>query len=107
MTTDISEKGLETLIMVQITGTEQPAAPVPEDVLPEMPFLSTGNGWFAGNPRDGDRARELDVPQLFRFLDYPGRKNSRSSASPTPQMSKTLPVSSFWQGFPIRSAGAA
>lgn len=66
MTTDISEKGLETLIMVQMTGTDG-LAPVPEHVLSEMP-LSTGNGWFAGNPKDYDRTQALDVPQLFHFL---------------------------------------
>jgi len=66
MTTDISEKGLETLIMVQMAGTDG-LAPVPEDVLSEMP-LSTGTGWFAGNSKDYDRAHALDVPQLFHFL---------------------------------------
>ena len=66
MTTDISEKGLETLIMVQMTGADG-LAPVPEHVLSEMP-LSTGNGWFAGNPKDYDRTQAIDVPQLFHFL---------------------------------------
>jgi len=66
MTTDISEKGLETLIMVQMTGGDG-LAPVPEDALPEMP-LSTGNGWFVGKPKDYDRTQALDVPQLFHFL---------------------------------------
>lgn len=66
MTTDISEKGLETLIMVQMTGSDG-LAPAPEDVLSEIP-LSTGNGWFAGNPKDYDRTQAIDVPQLFHFL---------------------------------------
>lgn len=66
MTSDISEKGLETLIMRYMTGTDG-LLPVPEDALSEMP-LSTGNGWLAGSPKDYDRAQALDVPQLFHFL---------------------------------------
>ncbi len=66
MTTDISEKGLESLIMLHMTGTHG-LAPAPEDALSEMP-LSTGYGWFAGNPKDYDRTQALDVPQLFHFL---------------------------------------
>lgn len=66
MTTDISEKGLETLIMRHMTGTNG-LAPSPEGVLTKMP-LSEGSGWFAGRPKDYDRAQALDVPQLFHFL---------------------------------------
>jgi type I restriction enzyme R subunit len=65
-TTDISEKGLETLIMQHMTGTDGLAS-APEGVVAEAP-LPTGSGWLAGNPRDYDRAHALDVPQLFRFL---------------------------------------
>src|SRR5208282_3009365 len=66
MTTDISEKGLETIIMLHMTGNDG-LRPTPEDVQSELP-LSTGNGWFAGNPKDFDRAQALDVTQLFHFL---------------------------------------
>ena len=66
MITNTSEKGLETLIMLHMTGTEG-LAPDPQDVLSEVP-LSTGNGWFAGSPKDYDPAQALDVPQLFHFL---------------------------------------
>lgn len=66
MTTDTSEKGLETLFMLHMTGSDGLVSPA-KDVLSETP-LSTGNGWFAGNPKDYDRTHALDVPQLFHFL---------------------------------------
>ncbi len=66
MIADISEKGLETLIMRHMTGTDGLASSS-EDVLAEMP-LSGGNGWFAGSSKDYDRAQALDVPQMFHFL---------------------------------------
>ena len=65
-TTDTTEKGLETLIMLHMTGTDGLAS-APDGVVAEAP-LPTGSGWLAGNPRDYDRAHALDVPQLFRFL---------------------------------------
>lgn len=46
MSTDTTEKGLETLIVRHMTTT----------------------GYLAGNPQDYDRAHALDVPQLFAFL---------------------------------------
>jgi len=65
MTTDTSEKGLETLIMRHMTGVDGFAvAPGSVGEKPE----ATGTGYFAGSPKDYDRARALDVPQLFTFL---------------------------------------
>ncbi len=46
MTTDTSEKGLETLIVRAMTGTE----------------------WIAGNPEDYDREYCVDLAQLSAFL---------------------------------------
>ena len=66
MTTDISEKGLETLIMLHMTGLDG-LAPVAEGVVAEAP-VPIGSGWLAGNPKDYDRTHALDVPQLFQFL---------------------------------------
>ncbi|MHB8524219.1 MAG: type I restriction endonuclease subunit R [Limisphaerales bacterium] len=74
-TTDTSEKGLETLIMLHMTGTDG-LAPVAEgvaDTWAETPDAisaakAAGSGWLAGNPKDYDRAHALDVPQLFHFL---------------------------------------
>ena len=66
MTTDTSEKGLETLIMRHMTGTDG------LDVLPnrvaERPPPYGGTGYTAGSPKDYDRAYAIDVPQLFAFL---------------------------------------
>ena len=66
MTTDISEKGLETLIMRHMTGVDGLAV-MPNRVT-EPPAPYGGTGYFAGCPKDYDRAHALDVPQLFAFL---------------------------------------
>jgi type I restriction enzyme R subunit len=65
MTTDISEKGLETLIMRHMTGTDGLA--VSAGSVEEKPD-ATGTGYFAGSPKDYDRSQALDVHQLFAFL---------------------------------------
>ena len=65
MTTDVSEKGLETLIVRHMTGTHGVAVtPVSLGEKPE----AAGTGYLAGSPKDYDRAQALDVPQLFAFL---------------------------------------
>jgi type I restriction enzyme R subunit len=65
MTTDTSEEGLETLIMGHMTGVDGFAVtPSPVAEKPE----ATGTGYFAGSPKNYDRAQALDVPQLFAFL---------------------------------------
>ena len=66
MTTDTSEKGLETLIMRHMTGVDGLA--VMPNVATEPPAPYGGIGYFAGSPKDYDRAHALDVPQLFAFL---------------------------------------
>lgn len=65
MTTDTSEKGLETLIMRHLTGADGFA--VAPNAVEEKPDAA-GTGYFAGSPKDYDRAQALDVPQLFAFL---------------------------------------
>jgi type I restriction enzyme R subunit len=65
MTTDTSEKGLETLIMLHMTGVDGLA--VTANSVEEKPDPA-GTGYFAGSPKDYDRAQALDVPQLFAFL---------------------------------------
>jgi type I restriction enzyme R subunit len=65
MTSDTSEKGLETLIMLHMTGTDGFAvSPGPVAEKSDV----TGTGYFAGSPKNYDRAHALDVPQLFAFL---------------------------------------
>lgn len=66
MTTDTSERGLETLIMRHMTGTDGLA--VAPDRVAERPPPYGGTGYTAGSAQDFDRAHALDVPQLFAFL---------------------------------------
>src|SRR3990172_1436668 len=66
MTTDTSEKGLESLIMRHMTGTDGLA--VTPNMIAEPPAPYGGTGYFAGSAKDYDRAHALDVPQLFAFL---------------------------------------
>ena len=72
MSTDISEKGLESLIMQHMTGGDGLAFAA-DGVTAETPDAiaaqkAAGSGWLAGNPKDYDRTYALDVPQLFQFL---------------------------------------
>jgi type I restriction enzyme, R subunit len=72
MPSDTTEKGLETLIMLHMTGRDG-LAPTSESVAAETPDAISaakagGSGWFAGHAKEYDRASALDVPQLFQFL---------------------------------------
>lgn len=64
-TTDISEKGLETLIMRHMTGGD--GLTVAPSAGADKPDPS-GSGYLAGCAKDYDRAQALDVLQLFAFL---------------------------------------
>jgi type I restriction enzyme R subunit len=66
MSTDISEKGLESLIVRHMTGTDGLA--VTPGAMTEPPARYGGTGYLAGSPKDYDRAHALDVAQLFAFL---------------------------------------
>ena len=66
MTTDISEKGLETLIMRHMTGTDGLAVSPGIAADAGRPYGVTG--YFAGSAKNYDRANALDVQQLFAFL---------------------------------------
>ncbi len=79
MTTDISEKGLETLIMRHMTGMDGLPKLIPgrvaesdssDDYLVSIAAKPhpSGTGYFAGNPKHYDRAQAIDVLQLFAFL---------------------------------------
>ena len=65
MPTNTTEAGLESLIVRHMTGTDGLAV-VPGTVA-ERPDAS-GTGYFAGSPKDYDRAYAVDVVQLFAFL---------------------------------------
>ena len=64
MSTDISEKGLESLIVRHMTGTD--GLVVAPNTAAEPPAPYGGTGYFAGSPKDFDRAHALDVAQLGR-----------------------------------------
>jgi len=66
MTTDTSEKGLETLIMRHMTGTDGLA--VEPSTAARPPAAYAGTGYTAGSARNYDRAHALDMSQLFAFL---------------------------------------
>ena len=61
MTTDTSEKGLETLIMRHMTGADGLGV-TPNSVAERQPAYG-GTGYTAGSPQDYDRAHALDVAQ--------------------------------------------
>jgi type I restriction enzyme R subunit len=67
MSTDTTEKGLETLIVRHFTGVDGLAVPPNafSDVAP--PF--GGIGYLASSAQDFDRAHALDAHQLFAFLN--------------------------------------
>ena len=67
MTTDVSEKGLETLIMRHMTGADGFTIPALASAEKAPPF--NGSGYLAGSPKDFERTHALDVPQLFAFLN--------------------------------------
>lgn len=76
MSTDTSEKALESLIMRHMTGTDGLPPVVPAGTVSVTSALPValaptplgGTGYLAGMPRDYDRAHALDVYQLFAFL---------------------------------------
>ena len=68
MTSDTSEKGLETLIFEAMTGRTG-LEPAPDAFQEVAPTAAGGTGWLAGWPRDFDRAHAIDTAQLFTFLN--------------------------------------
>ncbi|MEJ7594007.1 MAG: type I restriction endonuclease subunit R [Planctomycetaceae bacterium] len=67
MKSDTSEKGLESLIMRHMTGTDG-LSPGGTEVLGEDPVHAGGTGWFAGRSSSYDRAYAIDTEQLIVFL---------------------------------------
>jgi len=64
--TDTSEKGLETLIVRHMTGTD--GLDVAPNQFAEPAARYGGTGYLAGSAQDFDRAHALDVHQLFAFV---------------------------------------
>lgn len=63
MPTDTSEKGLETLIVRHLTGTDGLA--VDAGTAAEQTPSYGGIGYHTGSPKDYDRSHAIDVPLLF------------------------------------------
>jgi len=66
---DMSEKGLETLIVEAMTGTP----PIKPDTgakhtLDELPSAFGGTGWILGEAKDYEREYAVDLAQLHSFL---------------------------------------
>lgn len=67
MTTDTTEKGLESLICTAMTGAAAPLPAQPGTVAERhMPY--GGTGWIHGDSRDYDREYAMDLVQLREFL---------------------------------------
>lgn len=90
VTTDTSEKGLESLIMQAMTGGA--SAIVAEGIVAESHAAYGGTGWIAGNPTDYDREYAVDVSQLSAFLQaiQPHAAEALDLDSPGPTRRKFL-----------------
>ncbi len=66
MPSDTTEKGLETLIMRHMTGTDGLFSGMGDGVAESLSY--GGSGWFAGHPRSYDREYAVDAAHLFAFL---------------------------------------
>ena len=67
MKTDTSEKGLESLIMHDMTGTDGLNSGAVQTVAESAPAKG-GSGWYAGRDSAYDREFAVDTEQLFYFL---------------------------------------
>ena len=67
MKTDTSEKGLESLIMRYMTGTDGLNSGAVQTVAESAPAKG-GSGWYAGHEASYDREFAVDAEQLFNFL---------------------------------------
>ena len=105
MTTDTSEKGLETMIMRHMTGVD--GLVVPPLVMTEAPAPYGGTGYFAGSPKDYDRAHALDVPQLFAFLRATQPESFKKLAMADANDARDVNRLKFLAGSRARSANAA
>src|SRR4030042_7206902 len=79
MPTDTSEKGLESLIMRHMTGTDG-LGPITTGAVAEATAFIGGSGWIVGDPQAYDRAPAIDAAQLFAFLLATQPKETRKVA---------------------------
>jgi type I restriction enzyme R subunit len=63
---DTSEKGLESLIVMALTGIRRDGEPTGDSA--EPPVSYSGAGYIAGDPKDYDREHAVDLVKLLAFL---------------------------------------
>jgi len=68
MTTDTSEKGLESIIVAALTGLDIDNLRAHGDSQEPPTFAYAGAGYVQGEPVDFDRAHALDLAKLLSFL---------------------------------------
>ena len=85
MTTDTTERGLERLICLSLTGDpcNPPAGPTVGDPI----SIGNGVGWTPSNHHDYDRAYCVDLVQLRTFLD-----ESQPDSAPALRLSEDCPA---------------
>ena len=90
MTTDTSEKGLERLICMTLTG--HPCDPPSSGTVAEPAASYGGVGWRCGNPHDYDRTYCVDLVQLSAFLGdtQPDAADSLALSENSPTRQKFL-----------------
>ena len=84
MTTDTSEKGLESLICAALTGFER--SPAPKGTIQQRP-ADYGPGWMHGDPEDYDREYCIDLAQLSAFL-----RDTQPDIAPTLDLGEDSPA---------------
>lgn len=68
MKTDTSEKGLERLICLSLTGSSCDPSPESAVLIHHPPPGYGGSGWLAGTPADYDREYTIDLTQFTLFI---------------------------------------
>jgi type I restriction enzyme R subunit len=68
MTTDTSEKGLESLIVRAMTGRTDLISPPPYIVTETSTPVAGGTGWLLGDPKHYDRGACVDLVQIRGFI---------------------------------------
>ena len=67
MPTDTTEKGLESLIVLHMTGTDGLSTPA-KNIAAASTSAYDGNGWLVGKSVEYDREYAVDIKHLFAFL---------------------------------------
>ena len=79
MTTDTSEKGLESLIVRAMTGRTDLLSP-PHVATETAATVAGGTGWLLGDPKQYDRSVCVDLLQLHGFIQATQPKAAQAIA---------------------------